>query len=223
MAVRQFVERTLSIADALARGSLGASKLEAYLLISGLLSGLAAMAWPGDGIDRRRFVELWARFGDPSLAHTRISLPLLVTALRTKKAPEADALERLRPQLFGLGGAARIVTGDEIDIAETDVLNACPAMARSEIRKYAYPSLFYEHIRNSVVHEYQTGHGATDYPMTAQDAGISYGNYLVAGHSVRKIHFHIPWLLALVRSVVDNMESAVPTFPLLAPAWWLFH
>ena len=206
-----FVTRPLEIATALANGELGGSTLEAHLIIGATISGMAAFVWPGKGKDRRRFVEVWARYSDSSLHANRISLPLLADELWTYRlSEECNAVETLRPELLRLG--AQVVTGDDIDVSEADVLRACPTLDARRIRCNSYGALYYRQVRSSVVHEYQFGARAVTWPMTTRKAGVSYANYAIPGagsmttRSERHIHYGLPWLSEIVRSIARRQS-----------------
>lgn len=57
-----WVAQKCDVASALNARAGGAGYSEAVLILCAVLSAMAADAWPGRGIDRRRFTELVARF-----------------------------------------------------------------------------------------------------------------------------------------------------------------
>jgi len=61
------VERKLKVAEALAEGQCGGSYADGCILLSCIISGIAADLWSGKGIDPKRFIEVWARYADESL------------------------------------------------------------------------------------------------------------------------------------------------------------
>lgn len=243
MSFAQFVERPLGVARALDGGACGGSYAEACILISGVISAMASYVWPGEQIDRKRFVELWVRFsGDGDAA--RVSVPLLIQGLVADgRLDEARAMKRLQPEMFGPGHDCRVVTGDEVDAHEQALIAACPTLDLAIVRRHAYPTVFYEHVRSKLVHEYGFGPDgkAVQWPMTRRtDAGVSYSNQLVKTeervvetedgpevvprhYSTRRIHFHTAWLIELTRTLAmnaDQMLSVTPA-PLALPEWWL--
>lgn len=223
MSLSRFATIRLETVTRLAQGEAGGSYIDAYLLASATLSGLASHAWPGDGQDQKRFTEAWARFAGANLSPNRVSLPLLVRHLWEKgRGAEASALEGLRPQMFGLGYDCRVLTGDDVDLEDHLVRQACPQLTLREIRQFCYPVLFYREVRSYAVHEYQLGEQSTGWPMTREQAGVSYANMLNdQGGSVRQVHFHVPWLVELILSVAHGLDSALLQGPLIPPAtWW---
>jgi len=97
------------------QGQCNGSYPDACVLLSALISGIAADLWPGEGFDRRRFVELWARFADPKLQPTRISVPLLRRSFQDAgRLADVTALEEARPEMFGLGNSCLVLVGDNV-------------------------------------------------------------------------------------------------------------
>lgn len=240
MDLAAFVERRLAVARALAQGEAGGTYADACILVSGTISAMAAYAWPGDRIDRKRIVEFWVRFSHNPDA-LRISVPLLTRTLRERhRFDEAALVERLRPVL---NDDSRVLTWDQADAYEEEVREACPTLDLATIRQHSYPAIFYEHIRSKLVHEYSFGilGRAASLPMTRKpDPGISYVNQLAKSERrvvdtdfgqevvtyrsvVRKIHFHIDWLIDLTRSLAasadDELSARPPPWP--PPKWWL--
>lgn len=116
-----WISSRAAVAQRLSDGQCGGTYAEAILITSSLISGMAADLWPGDRIDRFRFVEFWARFAHPELNANLISLPLLLDTLRGSDRPtEAEAVRLLRPEAFNPLGIpeARVVTGETADAAE---------------------------------------------------------------------------------------------------------
>lgn len=70
-----FVERKIGTAVMLDDGQCNGSYSDACVLLSSLISGIAAELWPGDGIDRARFIELWIRYADPTLRRITLAYP----------------------------------------------------------------------------------------------------------------------------------------------------
>jgi hypothetical protein len=231
MSLADFVDRPLSVASGLDRGELGGSYLEACILISGVISAVASCVWPGDRGDRRRFIETWIRFSDLASGATKLSVPLLVTHLRTQgRSPEADALTRSRARMFGPGYDSRVLSGDEVDADEAQVSRECPTLDRRTLREHSYAALFYAQVRCKLVHEYEMGGKASPWPMTMRETDISYVNRSVAPpdvalpavHHERRIHFHVPWLLALSKRLAVNADAALVNGPIRKPSsWWI--
>lgn len=226
MSILDVIERKVQVAQALAQGDCGGSYSDACLLLSGMISGIAADLWPGEGIDKKRFVEVWVQYADQSLSPLLVSTPLLVGRLRQDgRTREAQSIEALRPHTFGPGYQTRVVTSVEVDLPEGGILAACPQLTLKEVRAYAYPTVFYQHVRSTLVHEYHLGDAATTWPMTGREATVSYANVMDWKHSskqYRQIHYHISWLIEVVRSVAAGSDPPLKSAPLAHPnRWWL--
>ena len=157
-----YVDHKLDMARRLGSGECGGEYSDACVLISALLSGIAADLFPGIGMDRRRFVETWVRYGRADLRPSSISVPLLARRLRRKgKHAEAAAIEKLRPDSFGPGYASKVLIGDQVDVPEDVVLGACPTLTQKDVRDRSYPVVFYEHVRSTLVHEFHLDNRAT--------------------------------------------------------------
>jgi hypothetical protein len=218
----EYIERKVHLAEALDEGQCGGSYADACLITAALLSGIASDLWPGKGKDQRRFVELWTRHSDPKLNPNLISVPLLSQSLwASQRINEAKAIEDARPQMFGPGYDARILIGPEVDMPEAEVLGLAPGLTVPEVRRYSYPAVFYEHVRSAITHEYHTGGSATEFPMR-DDGPVSYSNQVKAGVSERVIHFQIPWVGQIVRSVAVAAEPIIDARTMAQPGtWWI--
>lgn len=219
------VERRLGVALALAKGQCGGSYSDACILISSIVSGIAADLWPGPSIDRRRFIEAWAQYADPTLSPLLVSTPLLAESLRQAgRSAEAEVLEALRPLAFGPGHRSRVVIGPDVDMSEQEILTACPGLTLHMVRAQSYPAVFYSHVRSALVHEYHLGDAATTWPMTERESGVSYANVVDSrspSRQYRQIHYHIPWLADMVQSIARSAESSIASAPLPPPLrWW---
>lgn len=67
------VQERIELAKRLNEGECGGYYGDAMLILSAVLSGLAADLWPGKGKDRRRFAEAWATLSSPELNAGAIS------------------------------------------------------------------------------------------------------------------------------------------------------
>src|SRR5690349_20693369 len=102
----------MAVAIALDRRECGGSYAEACMIVAAVISGLAADLWPGDRIDRKRFAELWARYGSGTATALHVSVPLLTQWLRSeRRTAVAEAIESSRPEMLGAGHFSRILVG----------------------------------------------------------------------------------------------------------------
>jgi hypothetical protein len=221
MKLEEFVERPLRVAAALNAGECGGSHAEAYILIGAVISSVASFLWPGERIDKRRFVETWVRFGDA--AAKRVSVPLLLNTLQASRRlgvqrPEGETLRRSRPRCFGPGYDVRVLVDDDVDADEAALFAECPTLGRTMLRRHTYPVVFYEDVRSALVHEYELDERVSSWPMAPRSAKVSYFNM----QGIRRIHFHVDWLIELARGLARGAdELLVGGHPSKPTCWWL--
>lgn len=217
MKISEAVEQAVDLCFKLDNGECGGTYLESALLMSSLISAIAAECWPGKNIDRKRFIELWAR-------HSRnganlISLPRLAQHLRQQaRDPEAEKLKDLRSSSFQ--NSSQILTGPEVDIPEAAVASAVPSLVVKEIRAHAYAAMFYTHVRSALAHEYAMRVGAAPWTLSSDKDNVSYLNSVTGGKTSREIHFPMKWLAQLVKDLASAVDQL--SRPLLKPTtWWI--
>ncbi len=212
---------------ALAEGQCGGSYSDSFTLLASLLSRIAAEIWPGDGIDRRRFIELWTCYSDHELQPNLISVPLLTQSLRAEeRESDAKLLEAVRPEMLGLTHSTRVLRGSDVDMEESEVATRSPTIPRREVRAHSYPAVFYKHVRSNLAHEFKLSNDAASHFATRLTANVSYVNRYDPESPVlsrRQIHFHIGWLTEIARSTARNTASLIDNYEVLRPpiTWWI--
>ena len=212
----RWVTDKCNIALALANGQVGASYSEAAILICAILNALAAEAWPGQKLDRVRFVELLVGMATSLPSPAFISVPLLIQDLRDKLlSNEADSLARALMPF----GTALVITGSDVDKNESELLLICPTIPVNLLRKNSYACLLYEDVRSSYAHEYRPGERADSWPMTMKaNQCVSYVNKITE----RRIHFHVEWLALLAIELAKVLDELDTKLPLPVPEqWWI--
>jgi len=214
----QWVERKVGIARRLNGGECGADYAEGVMVLCAAISAVAAELWPGTQKDRARFVEVLIQYSLPCLDVTRLSLPLLVGGLEQSQSKSDRATLEDKFLRFD---RSRIVTGEEVDHSEAEVLSLCPSLSAKFLRQFSYANLLYEEVRSGYVHQYSTGERADSWPMTSQsDTSISYCNWVNDPH--RHIHFHFEWVARVAIDVAKAIDLASPSVPCPDPnAWWI--
>ncbi len=212
-----WAEEKRDIALELDRGRCGGSYAEAVLILGAVISALAAEVWPGKGIDQKRFVQLLKDFAPRDPDPARISVPLLAGHLRS---PARRAAGTRIEDAFMKYGSTRVLTGDEVDRSEGQILSVCNTVTLKELRAHSYGNLFYRELRSSYVHEYRPGERADSWPMTRSEASVSYVNW--ANDPDRHIHFHVDWLGELSVRTAEAIDDFATPPPLKRPAkWWV--
>jgi hypothetical protein len=203
-----WIDQRIQIAERLAEGQCGGTTAEAFLILSSVISGIAADLWPGTRIDRQRFVELWARYTGPALLADLISVPLLMNQLEQQKRYDiADRLRANNSDCFSPRGLpdTRVVTGEDVDVLDNEVQAVVPELTMTEIRRSSYPDLFYVHFRSGYVHEYQVGPLADAIIMSHTRSFITYGNFFEAPH--RRINFEVSWVASVAAASLAGLKS----------------
>jgi len=217
--LNEWSEQKILLAEKLNSGECGGTYAEAVIILCSVLSGIAADTWPGKHKDRKRFVELLTRYSDESLEADKVSIPLLIGALREQELmSEADALFRE----FMPNGKCKIITGGDVDKKESDVVSVCPNLPKKLIRENSYAHILYKEIRSGYTHEYMPGSRSDSWAMGSErkNSFISYVNR--ADKPNRLIYFNVSWLVELVRSIVRS----APVITDISEAkkfknWWL--
>jgi len=214
---KDWASKKNDIARCLYAGECGGSYGESMMIHCAVLSALAAEVWPGRRHDKARFVELLKDFAPVEFNVTRISIPLLVAHLRDKGLYRESEIIR---KAFLDYLPSQVLTGDDVDKSETDILALCNALDIKDLRINSYASLLYGEIRSDYAHEYRTGQLSDPWPMTREETSISYVNW--ACKPDKHIHFHVPWMSKLVLSVAGAIDAIGEGLPRPKPKnWWL--
>lgn len=218
-----WVGEKCEIAAKLARGIAGGTYSESTILVCAALSALSAEVWPGDRIDRKRFVELLVRIASLSASTTSISVPLLVQHLAAT-GDHANSTTLARALLSF--SPTRVVAGPEVDRGEIEVLTLCPSLDIKTVRRHSYACLLYEDVRSAYAHEYRPGSRADSWAMTEYEGQpVSYVNRLLkpgTPETGRFIHFHIEWLRHVAVDLASNVDALATTIPRSHPGvWWI--
>ncbi len=215
-----WVRERVSLAVRLARGDCGGTYAEAVLVVSSLVSGIAADLWPRakDGV---RFIETWVRYADPKLRATAVSVPMLIE--RLLQTGDDDLAKNLRP-LHPDGSLPfafwdSVVTGDAVDAEESVLFRIEPRLALATVRRWSYPVIFYRHFRNGYVHEYEATGVADEVVLSGTSGDITYQRWNSA--PFLRINFSAEWLCRVALSIAEGAESDWNKRPLAQlDDWW---
>ncbi|MFH0953060.1 MAG: hypothetical protein V1873_01890 [Verrucomicrobiota bacterium] len=223
--INKFALHRIGIAERLADGACDAGYPEAVILLLAVLSGIASLVWPGERIDRKRFVELLVTYCKPTLQTQFISTAMLVQEFARDTDPiKRQAADSIR-QKYLPPHHALIITGDDADGMEDDLLIECPQLSKEQLRQFSYAHLLYREARCGLVHNYSLGKFATSRPMTDRKANVSYVNVTESSPSTehyKQICFHFDWMKGLVRSAAEAVNQIASSLPLPGPQrWWI--
>lgn len=155
--LRQWTENRVEIADGimqLMRPGLS-PVFDAEVILCCALAATAHAAWPGERIDRKRFVQLLVDHCDTVPNPTTISIGVLRKNL--KDAGKDSMEEAVRHGLWQTSDpfCSRNFRAAEVDCDEASIQKAFPNLTLKELRKASYANILYEDLRCGLVHEYQ--------------------------------------------------------------------
>ena len=208
----------IAFAKRLNEGECGGYYGDGILILSALLSGLAADLWPGKGKDRNRFVEIWALYADPKLNPNRISVPLLLAALDEDEKHELkQKVRNTNPKAFPPWNMDHLVVkGEDVDKTEADLIALDSRLADKKLRQFSYGSVFYDHVRSGYTHEYHTTESAMSFPMADDTLSVSYVN--MGNLGPRLIYYDFAWVAEVVESVVKRPRGWLEANPFQIPS-----
>lgn len=211
----QAVSKKLGIAKKLYMGELGASYYEALLIISGILSATSRILWPGENLDRKKFVELLIKYNKTENDFSTISLPILNESKFLTKDQENKLLKDYNQKSY-----SQVFISKDIDLPEHVIVAICPDINLKKLREYSYANLFYKYVRSSIVHEYSVSDFASSVPMTRRSDFVSYINNIK--HPYRRICFHFENLIEVVDNIALEISLFIEKTPIEEPSkWWL--
>lgn len=217
---KNWVCEKCNIAISLFRGEAGGGYAESVIIACAALSALSAEIWIDRQIDRVRFIEMLTKYGPQSDDCKTISIPLLINYLQSKSRTfEAISIQNA----FSIPSSARVLTGQDVDKSESEVLSVCPQLLPKEVRNFSYASILYAEIRSSYAHEYRPGKQADSWPMTmASNQKVSYINRITDNKGmIRLIHIHFEWIVQLANELANEVDQIANILPMSKPQiWW---
>ena len=212
----EWARKKIELSENLFKKQCNGTYPDSVLILSAVINALSAELWPGKRIDRKRFVEMLIKFSPAIPSPTTISIPLLIQNLDTNKY--SDEIKYVKEKYLNVCDSL-VLSGDDVDVLEEDIIKTCPNLKLSDIRKSSYANIFYEEVRSSYVHEYKAGDKSDSSSMTGtKNAKVSYTNTI---NEERRIHFHIAWLSEVALLAAKSVDS-LQTIPLPTPSkWWL--
>jgi hypothetical protein len=222
-----WIKEKSELAHTLAKGSCGGTYADGAIILCTSVSAMSSLMWiKKKGTDRKRFIEIVARFPQLGFDPTTVSAPLLSQDHHSLKQTLAVSDKSFR------------YTGKD-DKSETEIMNLLatnmlPDDCKKLARKYSYACLLYEHIRCGFIHTYSTTESATSGDALREifDSGaptITYVNYLAA-QRMRKIHFPLEWISEVAKNIAAGLDDECQrlckrlgeNLGLAVPAtWWI--
>jgi hypothetical protein len=214
----------VTLAQELSDQRLGGTYPDGILVLSSVVSGIAAHLWPGDRIDRARFVELWVRYSEPALHPNHVSVLLLAQELANRgDVAGSTAVRALSPAIDVPAGwmDQRTFSGSEIDLPEKEILCRVPSLPRQLVRDHTYGNIFYRCFRSGYVHRYSDDPVVDQNPMSQVTGDVIYTSFAEA--PFRRVYFRPAWLASIARSIIASAETTFQNRPLPMPSKWWVH
>lgn len=229
---KSWVDDKIKIAQAIGNGCCGGSYDEGALIVCASISAMAALAWPGHSIDKKRFVEILAQVvaGATNPNPLKISIPLL--------CQEDQYFESVL-----LSSKKSFYLTEEYDKDYSELINCLSLKGitidnkqRDTIKKNSYGFLLYNQVRCGFAHEYIIGQNATSFDALRNIGkvnanAVSYTNSIGINNSTRRrIHFPISWISQLAKNVAqwldeERLKQGMQIFEKLNLAqpsnWWI--
>ncbi len=178
--VREWYQDRLDIADAIVDTFGDEGLFDAEILLCCAMSALAARIWPGERIDRFRYVQLFVDFAPDPAEVKRISVPRLHEKLKAKKEEIASA--QVLESRFLAGLEDRVLTGPEIDQSEQTLTALLPAISLGRLREASYAAILYQDLRCGLVHEYSLPPHMIDFGLSRRQDVPSYVNVMATSN-----------------------------------------
>ena len=213
---RRFTERKIRATACLIENCQGTYG-DVVLILSAVLSAMAAECWPGKGIDKRRFIQLLTDYDPCTML---ISIPRLRSYLISVDAHDQDAL--VRDNFMKDIHEGQIIRGPDVDQKEATITTLVKIeIPLAKLREYSYASLIYKEVRSSYAHEYKIGNQADLIRMTSSESpDVSYVN--MEGRTNRLIHFPLDMIANVTRNCASCMDRLDGNLPREWPAtWWI--
>jgi hypothetical protein len=191
---QEWIQKRILLADDIISRYQPDRTIDAELIMCCAISGLAAMMWPGEGIDKFRFTQFLVKFCPPEVRIQTISLYHLIEMRTKSNSADAQILiskffssrreydgklfldnETLPVSLL----LKTVFDASAIDQLESSIISLLPNISLKEVRASSYAAIIYSNLRNSLVHEYKVSellasHGPMNNVSMPSYANINY-------------------------------------------------
>jgi hypothetical protein len=210
MSMQTFLQGRIDLVKALGESSLPVTHQDLELILTAVMSSCAACRWPGEGSDRKRFVESLIRFSSPELHLDYVSTSALL---------EMGVVSDSQTPWGVFGQEIRIFTGEEIDGPISEMGRRYRDVSIRDFKRASYANRIYEWLRCGYAHIYWGAGNTTHVAPSDRPAQISYiGRRESDGTRVRIASFHLDYLI----DVAQEQVSTLPKKKLDQPdQWWI--
>jgi hypothetical protein len=178
---REWYSSKVQTADEIVNNRGDTAEPDAEIILCCANSGLAALMWPGDRIDKFRFTQFLVEYASPQTNIQRVSIPVLIGRLETDGDNTAAMV--LRRQFYPQSDL-EIVDGDKVDQLESVVKGVLPHIATKDLRESSCAGIIYLDLRCGLVHEYRLSTYLASFSMSSRTNVPSYVNMLVEPNEV---------------------------------------
>jgi hypothetical protein len=208
--MRRFLQGRIDLVHHLRASTLAVTQQDLELILTAVMSACAACRWPGEGFDRKRFVESLVRFGSPDLHLDYVSTGALL---------EMGVISERQTPWGTFGQELRIFTGAEIDGSIAEMAKRYPHVSMLNLKRASYANRIYEWLRCGYAHVYWSAGNTTHVAPSDLPAQISYiGRREPDGTRSRIASFHLDYLI----DVAQNQVTTLPKAKLPVPdSWWI--
>lgn len=208
--MQRFLNGRIDLVKDLIKSDLSIHYADLVLILCSVLSACAARRWPGERIDRKRFIEMLVKHTPENLKTSWISVPSLLNEnlITINQTPYRNP-----------GDITRIYCDDEIDLSFEEAVNKYPLVSCKKLRQHSYAAIIYERLRCGYAHSYWHHNSITHVPASRRNAYFSYIGRLMDNRRERRmISIHIEYLISLT----EHSVSILPEHPSEYPAsWWI--
>jgi hypothetical protein len=209
--MHRFVQGRIDLVHQLrASSALEVAQQDLELILTAVMSACAACRWPGEGFDRKRFVESLVRFGSPDLHLDYVSTVALI---------EMGVISDSQTPWGKPGQELRIFTGAEIDGSIAEMAEHYPHVSMRDLKRAPYANRIYEWLRCGYAHIYWAAGNTTHVAPSDLPTQVSYkGERDLDGTRVRIASFHLDYLIEVAQEQVSTLPKARLPMP---DSWWL--
>lgn len=208
--MRSFLLGRIKLVNELITSGPDVEYADLVLILTAVLSACAAMRWPGNGRDRKRFVELLVGHSKPDAHCDYVCVPGLVNKGLVSESDTPWG----KPGEF-----TRVLRDEQVDVPISAARSRFPRVPISVLREHSYAALIYSWLRCPYAHEYCMKEFTSQVPASRQPARISYiGRPPADGRHFRVATFHLDYLVSLATHHAESCADAPQPEP---QKWWL--
>ena len=207
--MKEFLQDRIRLVNELFESEIRIHYADLALILCTVLSSCSALRWPGERIDRRRFIELLIQ-QSPAEAHTSwVSIPALINK---------GLISESETSYGAPGQSTRIFRDEEIDLSLHDAAIKYPRLKMRDLKQSTYAALIYAWLRCGYAHQYSASEYVTHIEASSSKARLSYIGRNDRMGLKRMTSFHLDYLIALAEFHARSLPESTSPQP---RQWWL--